>query len=175
MKIKIHFARPRSMKLPFGSWLIRWVECKGIFKMLPYSHTAVEFEGNLVHIVFESVAPVSRVITAERWSEHYLPLETYEFDLEPRLVQPAFEWVFSMTDKKYSRLQCLIAGVADIFKPLRKWAGSETPNGSKYLICAEAVARFAQKFFGIKFDRSLDTIGLVDLNDIIKKSGAPVQ
>ena len=164
MKVTLHLAKPRKMKFPILSWLIRWAEGT------PYSHAGVEFHGKLLGIVFDSVAPRSRVITSMRWHDHYEPVISFDFELRPEQVQPAFEWAFSNTDKAYSKWQITMIGLSHLFRGFGRKVAGKTFNGESRLTCVEAAATFAHMFLGAKFPKSLDMLGLKDFEKVIEEA-----
>ena len=161
MTIRILYAKPKKWFVPI-SWLIRKVE--GTYG----SHVAIEFLLGESHAVFDSVAPKSRLLLKYRWDEHYLALNAWEFTLAEGNVSPAISWALDNTDKDYSRLQCVLIGIGEFFGGwVQKLVWKQNPNGSEYLICVEAAARFCTQFLGLKFSSGPDVLGLKEFIDTL--------
>lgn len=162
MIIRILYGKPK-MRFPLGSWLIRAVEgTEG-------SHVAIEIVGKHNSAVFDSVMPRSRLISIHRWNEKYTTIRAWAFDVSQTPFQ-VFDWALDNTDKEYSRLQCILIGMAELFEGVvKKIIRKLNPNGNDYLICVEAVSRFLIKFADFKFDASPDTIGLKEFVEKLDK------
>jgi hypothetical protein len=154
MRITVLYAKPK-MAFPIGSWLIRLVEgTQG-------SHVALSIELSETHAAFDSVVPVSRVITKARWDDHYETLKEWSLELPGANPSDVMSWILDNTDRRYSRWQCILLGLGDFCGGwVRTLVRKQNPNGNEYLICVEAVVRFLMRFADMKFTRSPDTIGL---------------
>ena len=168
MRVKILYAKPKAKFVPI-SWLIKLAEF-GRLSDRDGSHVAIEFCGKTTSAVFDSIAPRSRITAKTRWDEHYQTLKAWEFDVSLRNTPSSIDWILQNTDKPYSRLQCVIIGIGELFGGwVQKLAKKQNPNGSDYLICVEAGARFASEFLGVKFSSGFDVIGLEEFVDTLDK------
>jgi hypothetical protein len=135
MIIRVLYAKPK-MRFPIGSWLIRLVEgTKG-------SHIAVQIDSGdfeLPSPVFESIVPRSRVVSNNRWGDHYEVISAWDFPCGREGYLKALAFAFENTDKLYSRIQCILIGIGDLFGgKIKKAISKMSPNGNDYLICVEA-------------------------------------
>jgi len=168
MKVRILYGKPKAKFVPI-SWLIRIAE--GSFKSpMLGSHIAIEFRGHRESAVFDSISPRSRLITSSRWREHYYLIKSWPFEIADGNASAAVEWALQNTDLPYSRWQCVLIGLGELFGGwVRKLTKKQNPNGSAYLICVEAAARFSTGFLGLKFESGFDVIGLEEFVDTMDK------
>lgn len=168
MIIRVLYAKPK-MRFPVGSWLIRLVEeTNG-------SHVAVQIDSgdfDLPSPVFESIVPRSRVVSINRWHDHYEMLSAWDFECDQSSYLKALAFAFDNTDKRYSKLQCILIGIGDLFGgKIKKAISKMSPNGNDYLICVEAAVVLLQELGLAKFDQSPDVVGLADFVSEMDKQG----
>jgi hypothetical protein len=164
MKVTILYSKSR-LKFPVGSWLIRVIEADKFTHPLAGSHVSFCATIGGQRAMFESVSPLSRIISVERWAEHHESVGSWEIETDASESE-IIGWMLENSSKKYSRFQCVLIGVGEMFGGwVNALVRKQNPNGSEYLICVEAVSRFLIAFAGFKFEQSPDMIGLKEFID----------
>lgn len=135
-----------------------------------FSHFAI-FDGTNV---WESVFPSSRTIDITEWLTHYKPVKTYIIDLLPSEYEQFIEILEQNTPKDYSVFQlfliwcCNALGILEVFLNKIIW------NGNKALICSEYVAEPISKVLKYDFKKSIDVVGMDEVEAALKKIGHEV-
>ena len=164
MRVTILYSKSRLI-FPIGSWLIRVIEADKITRPLAGSHVSLCATIGGQRAMFESVSPLSRIISVARWAEHHESVQSWEIEIDATESE-VMGWMLENSSKKYSRLQCVLIGIGELFGGwVKALVRKQNPNGSEYLICVEAVSRFLIAFAGFKFEQSPDMIGLKEFID----------
>lgn len=145
-----------------------WAFVTSIFEVVEksnYSHCAIYYNDT----IYEAEFPASRKLSYTKWLKPYE--EKLSFKMPVNNPDEAIKFLDSLLGKPYSITQLILVGLRRLL-PNSKLLDKLTLNKIKHLDCSEFVALFQEKFCGVKYDISLDAVGLVEVRvmcELIKR------
>jgi len=123
-----------------------------------FSHVSLLIRHNGIETVYEAVHPKSQKILFADWLKERKMTFAYQLPT-PRSMNEAVKIVEKEIGIRYSFTQLAFILVGKIVRPV----DDIKLNNRRGLVCTELVGRFLNKVYGSKFDKSYDSLGLVDI------------
>lgn len=124
--------------------------------------------------VWESVFPRSRRIKLKDWFTHYKLVKIYEIEATTEQHSEFFKIVTANTPKDYSVFQLFLIWCSNTIGVLEHYLNFLLWNGNKALICSEYIAEPINKVFGYDFKKSIDLVGMDEVEAALKILGKEV-
>jgi hypothetical protein len=126
-----------------------------------FSHCAVEIDG----LVYESVWPEARVMKKDEWVKKYRVTKQWGSVVSDETADQMEDWFTEhVVGKQYSLPHLVIIGLTLYSKKILNVFGDKEFDGSKCLICTEAVGLWMTKFYGKQWDEFPDWLSLKDID-----------
>jgi hypothetical protein len=127
-----------------------------------FSHCAIEIDG----LVYESVWPEARVIKKAEWLKKYRVAKQWEKHISEELADEMESWfVDAVIGKTYSLWHLVTIGLTISSKKIQNLVSGREFDGSKALICTEAVGLWMTRFFNKKWNEFPDWLSLKDIEN----------
>lgn len=130
-----------------------------------FNHVAIQLEDGFV---YEAIWPKSRKVMVYKWKRKFKLINTYEVDVTESQYEKIEKIIKKQVGVSYSLWQCTMIYVAQSVSLLQEKIESTNWNGWKALICSEFVARPFVDVLGYKFDQGLDSVGMDEIEQMIK-------
>lgn len=125
-----------------------------------FSHCAVEIDG----LVYESVWPDARVIKKSEWLKKYVVTKQFAVLVSDETADQMEEWfTMNIVGKEYSLAHLVIIGLTLYSKKILNIFSHKEFDGSRCLICTEAVGLWLTKFYGKEWNEFPDWLSLKDI------------
>lgn len=164
--VHIVCAENKSWIYQIGVWGIEKIEGTD------FDHVSIvlydNYDGNWV---YESVFPTSRKIRMADWLKKFKVIKAYKLELTEDQYVIFLEEMLAQLEKPYSLLQCVLIAFYNILGIVNKALNKLKYNGEKSLICSEFIARPIVAATGYEFDKSLDLVGMDEMEECLNKIG----
>jgi hypothetical protein len=125
-----------------------------------FSHCAVEIDG----LVYESVWPEARVVPKAEWLKKYHVTKQWEKEVSEETADMMEVWfIEAVVGKNYSLWHLVTIGLTIVSKRVSSIMTHREFDGSRELICTEAVGLWMSKFFNKKWNELPDWLSLKDI------------
>lgn len=132
------------------------------FQDTEFSHSAIIHGPNMI---VEAHWPLARKKELNKWLEDYLVVEAYSFEA-PISLYPKYEKVLkSYIGTWYSVMQLGAIFLQNTIKPISKFLGKASVNGSKLSICTEVCIMVIKATKDYKLKESRDMVDLRELKE----------
>jgi gamma-glutamylcyclotransferase (GGCT)/AIG2-like uncharacterized protein YtfP len=134
-----------------------------------FNHVAFQDEDCFI---YEAVWPKCRKISSREWLKKFKLIRTYEIIVSENQYKLIMTKINKQVGRSYSIWQCAMIYVAQSVSLLKEKIESTNWNGWKALICSEFVARPIVEVLDYRFDQGLDSVGMDEVEIMLKALSA---
>lgn len=159
MKLTIGFSKPKHLKFPIFSWLIRAWEGVG------YSHVFLRWYSPSYgkYLVYHAAGSGLHFLGEEQAKRQLDVVVEYELDITPSLKHRIVSYCLQKAGTPYGLWN--VVGIA--LKRLLRLSKNPLADGEDTQFCSEFVSRVLVEHFDVELPKSPDSMGLVDLEQLL--------
>jgi len=122
--------------------------------------------------IYEAIWPKCRKVNYSDWLNKFKLIRTYQINLTDDQYKEIVGKIKKQVGRKYSIWQCAMIYLAQSVSIIQEKIESTNWNGWKALICSEFIARPIVEVLGYKFDQGLDSVGMDEIEIMLKEISA---